>query len=74
VKMLTFRDSASDPIFFGHHANIDRLWEVWKTLPGGIRKEISDPDFLDTEFTFYDENGGIVTVSVAQALQLDQLR
>ncbi|KAG0560661.1 hypothetical protein KC19_9G002900 [Ceratodon purpureus] len=28
-KMLTFRDSAADPIFFGHHANMDRLWEVY---------------------------------------------
>ena len=73
-KMLLFKLSASDPIFFGHHANLDRLWEVWKTLPGGIRKEVSDPDFLDTKFTFYDENGDIVTASVAQSLQLDQLR
>src|SRR5262249_27115813 len=22
-----------DPIFWLHHANIDRLWEVWKRLP-----------------------------------------
>jgi len=22
-----------DPIFWLHHANIDRLWEVWKTVP-----------------------------------------
>jgi polyphenol oxidase len=73
-KMLTFRDSAADPIFFAHHANMDRLWEVWKTLPGGVRDEISDPDYLNTEFTFYDENGDIVTESIAQALQQDQLR
>jgi hypothetical protein len=25
LKKLAFRDSASDPIFFGHHANMDRL-------------------------------------------------
>ncbi|KAG0613426.1 hypothetical protein M758_6G101900 [Ceratodon purpureus] len=72
-KMVSYRDSAADPIFFAHHANMDRLWEVWKTLPGGIRKDVSDPDYLNTEFTFYDENGGLVTVSVAQALQLDLL-
>lgn len=72
--MEGFKDSASDPIFFAHHANLDRLWELWKTLPGGIRGDIPDLDYRDTQFTFYDEHGEIVTVSVAQALQLDRLR
>lgn len=72
--MLGFKDSASDPLFFAHHANLDRLWEVWKTLPGGVREDIADPDYLQTQFAFYDEEGGVVTVSVEQALQLDQLR
>ena len=26
--------AAGDPIFWLHHANIDRLWEVWRGLPG----------------------------------------
>lgn len=30
-----------DPIFWLHHANIDRLWEVWLSLPGSIR--LTDP-------------------------------
>jgi polyphenol oxidase len=72
--MLTFKNSASDPIFFGHHANVDRLWELWKSLPGGVRTDISDPDYLNTQFTFYNEDGAVVNVSVAQALQIDQLR
>ena len=25
-----------DPIFWLHHANIDRLWEVWRKLPGSV--------------------------------------
>ena len=25
-----------DPVFWLHHANIDRLWEVWRGLPGSI--------------------------------------
>ena len=30
-----------DPIFWLHHANIDRLWEVWLSLDGSIR--LTDP-------------------------------
>ncbi|MBZ5617662.1 MAG: tyrosinase family protein [Acidobacteriia bacterium] len=31
--------TAFDPIFWGHHSNVDRLWSVWQTLHPGI-----DPD------------------------------
>lgn len=76
IDMGTFKDSASDPIFFAHHANIDRLWEQWKNSPekGRYRKDVTDPDYLNTEFTFYDEDGEQVTVSVKQALDLGLLR
>ena len=30
-----------DPIFWLHHANVDRLWEVWRGLPGSIA--VTDP-------------------------------
>jgi hypothetical protein len=30
-----------DPIFWLHHANIDRLWEVWLSLDGSVR--LTDP-------------------------------
>ena len=30
-----------DPIFWLHHANIDRLWEVWRALPGSVH--LTDP-------------------------------
>ncbi|KAL7242514.1 hypothetical protein ACSBR1_014982 [Camellia fascicularis] len=44
-----------DPIFYSHHANVDRIWTVWKTL-GGKRNDFKYPDWLNSEFTFYDEN------------------
>jgi len=68
ADMGIFRYSAYDPIFFAHHGNVDRLWELWKTLPGGNRKDITDPDYLNTEFLFYDENGNLVKVKISQAL------
>jgi hypothetical protein len=35
-----------DPIFWLHHANIDRLWEVWRALPGSI--PLTDPGAAPT--------------------------
>ncbi|KAJ7520629.1 hypothetical protein O6H91_19G015000 [Diphasiastrum complanatum] len=64
--------AASDPIFFAHHANVDRLWTVWKSL-GGRRKDITDPDWLNAEFVFYDENASLVKVKVGDALSIDKL-
>jgi hypothetical protein len=28
----------ADPVFFMLHANVDRLWDDWQTLPGNARK------------------------------------
>ena len=39
--MGSTRTAGRDPIFWLHHANIDRLWEVWRGLPGSIA--LTDP-------------------------------
>eukprot|EP00249_Psilotum_nudum_P034335 c53283_g1_i1 orf=244-2115(-) len=64
--------AARDPIFFAHHSNVDRLWDVWKSL-GGRRKDITDTDWLDTTFLFYDENANLVRVKIADALSTQNL-
>ncbi|MER6394929.1 tyrosinase family protein [Kitasatospora sp. NPDC001603] len=46
--------SARDPIFWLHHANLDRLWSGW------LDKGNQNPDhtsWLDHEFIFFDGNG-----------------
>jgi hypothetical protein len=48
-----------DPLFWLHHANIDRLWEVWRRLdgsvdadsPGGLTGEVG-ADWKTTNFEF----------------------
>ncbi|KAG0602916.1 hypothetical protein M758_10G051400 [Ceratodon purpureus] len=72
--MGNFGVAARDPAFYGHHANIDRIWTIWKTLPGAQRKEPTHPDFLDAQFTFYDENADLVIVNVSQTLNRTLLR
>lgn len=72
--MGNFGRSARDPLFFGHHGNIDRIWELWKTLNGTQRREPLERDFLDAQFTFYDENADLVIVNISQMLDTRVLR
>jgi tyrosinase len=36
-----------DPIFWLHHANIDRLWEVWRRNPPGTHVDPTETGWLD---------------------------
>lgn len=65
--MGNFYSAARDSIFFAHHSNIDRMWNIWKTL-GGRRQDITDSDYLDASFVFYDENAQLVRVKVRDCL------
>lgn len=55
-KMADFTTAASDPIFWLHHCNIDRIWEVWRNAQPGP----SDPTsggWLTQTFDFLDAGG-----------------
>lgn len=71
-NMGNFYSAGRDPIFYAHHSNIDRLWSIWKTL-GGRRQDITDRDFLDASFVFYDENAQMVRVKVRDCLDHTKL-
>ncbi|MCD9646841.1 hypothetical protein HAX54_037037 [Datura stramonium] len=66
-NMGAFYSAARDPIFYARHSNIDRLWNVWRTL-GGRRQDFTDPDFLNALFLFYDENSRRVRIRVRDCL------
>ncbi|CAL0309367.1 unnamed protein product [Lupinus luteus] len=70
--MGNFYSAARDPIFFAHHSNMDRIWTIWKTL-GGKRKDITDSDWLESTFIFYDENKNLVRVNVKDSLDTKSL-
>lgn len=57
--------AAQDPIFWLHHANIDRLWVQWNH--NGQANPI-DPQWLNQSFSFFDEHGQVVSLSAAQIL------
>nr|AAW57419.1 aureusidin synthase-like protein [Oncidium hybrid cultivar] len=71
--MGAFYSAARDPLFYPHHANIDRLWSVWKTL-GPKHKDFSDSDWLDSTFHFYDEEARLVRVKIRDCIDMDRLR
>lgn len=66
--------AALDPIFWLHHANIDRLWNRWLASGAG-RAHPSDSDWRTERFTFHDETGAQVTIAVDGVLDTEaQLR
>jgi len=61
--MGRFETAGLDPIFWLHHANIDRLWEVWRQRSPLTHTDPSEAAWLNatgTTFEFHDENGTIV--------------
>lgn len=60
--------AAQDPIFFAHHCNIDRLWDIWLQIPRPEHTNPTDPNWLGTGWSFYDENKNWVTIAVDQVL------
>ncbi len=64
--------SPADPIFFMHHANIDRLWDVWsrKQKANGLSEQPESSDksaYESQEFLFFhDAKGNPVTLTEAK--------
>ncbi|RCV29736.1 hypothetical protein SETIT_6G036500v2 [Setaria italica] len=58
--------AARDPVFYSHHANVDRMWHLWSTKLG--RRNFDDPEWLDTSFVFYDERPRPVRIRVRDVL------
>lgn len=58
--MSGFTTAGLDPIFWLHHANIDRLWNAWRRIDG--RVDPGAPAWLDFPFQFLDGTGTPVTI------------
>ncbi len=67
--MSSFTTAGRDPIFWLHHANIDRLWKVW--LNQGSRANPADPRWLDMSFTL-GSGTSATTLTVRDVLDTTQ--
>jgi tyrosinase len=62
--------AARDAIFWLHHANIDRLWQVWLNQNAGRVNPIGSNAWTTQTFTFFDENGQKVTHTGCDVLNM----
>ena len=54
--MAQFHTAGLDPLFWLHHCNLDRLWEVWIAKWGAGRLP-QDSEWLGTRFEVFDSDG-----------------
>lgn len=59
--------AAQDPLFWAHHAAIDRLWSVWL---GASHKNPTSSPWLKHKFTFWDEMKRWVSIIVADVINI----
>ena len=56
--------SSNDPIFWLHHANIDRTWDCWTSIPDHLNP--TSTTFNNKSFSFVNGTGALVTNQVKQ--------
>jgi Common central domain of tyrosinase/Polyphenol oxidase middle domain len=71
-KMFDGDTAADDPLFFLHHANVDRLWEVWLNIAGNKNPNKScDNLWWNKSFAFYDSTGKKVSLKCKDVIKTD---
>ena len=64
-------EAAQDPIFWLHHANIDRIWAVWNEREK--KANPSENGWLNHPFEFFDAAGNQVARTCGEATKIELL-
>ena len=67
--MSSVPTAAQDPIFYLHHSNVDRLWDLWLAQGGGRTDPLLDATWKSRTSIFFDENGNQVNLNACQILR-----
>jgi tyrosinase len=68
-NMCCVQSAAQDPIFWAHHSNVDRQWNLWLAQGGGRTNPLSDAAWKNTSFTFFDECCREVRMTACEVLR-----
>ncbi|MFE9462611.1 tyrosinase family protein [Streptomyces virginiae] len=60
--------AALDPVFWLHHANIDRLWFLWSSRTGHDHPD--DPRWITQEYKFFDADGSQQSLAASDILDI----
>lgn len=71
--MSAFATAPLDPIFWLHHCNIDRLWEVWRAEGDPNHTNPTESGWTNFSFDFHNANGDAVVHHPAQVVETTQL-
>ncbi len=66
--MGAFETAGLDPVFWMHHANIDRLWNVWKARSPQHQNPTDALWLSGVSFDFHDSTGNIATHTANQVV------
>ncbi len=66
---VRFRRRRQMPVFWIHHAQIDRLWNLWLAQGGGRGNPLGDAPWKALKYTFFDECCQPVTMSGCQVIR-----
>ncbi|KAF5814688.1 putative catechol oxidase [Helianthus annuus] len=68
-----FYSAGYDPAFYLHHANVDRMWKVWKDLSPSTNKDPDNDDWNNASYVFYDENKNLVRVYNKDCVDINKM-
>jgi polyphenol oxidase len=73
-NMGAFATAALDPIFYAHHGNIDRLWEVWRNAdPANHKDPVAGSAWDSRPHSFTDVEGSMRIWKSSDAVSTEAL-